>query len=186
MTDGEIIQSIRIGGSSQEKSLHFLFSRYQGWVKGASLKHKLSEDEALDAFSDAILALRKQVLLDKFRGESKLSTYLHAIFSRRCIDYLRKKSTYRVITAEKLPEMKDQSLDVEQSLIVGERFDQLVEYIDQLGEPCKQILMDRYFWGFEDMEEIAARAGVKNANTAGSMRYRCMQKLMKLLKGKQI
>lgn len=186
MTDGEIIQSIRNGGSRQEKSLHLLFSRHQGWVRGAMHKHQLSEDEALDAFSDAILALRKQVLLDRFRGESKLSTYLHSIFNRRCIDCIRKKSTNRIIAAEKLPDLSDKSPDIEQLLITGERFDTLIAYIDQLGDPCKQILMDRYFWGYEDMKEIAERAGVKNANTAGSLRYRCMEKLMKLLKGKKI
>lgn len=186
MTDGEIIQSIRRGGVGQEQSLHLLFSRHQTWVKAAVSKHKLTEDEALDAFSDAILALRKQVLLNKFRGESKLSTYLHSIFSRRCIDSLRKKSTNKVIASEYLPEMADSVPGVEQTLITGERFAELLSYIEQLGEPCKQILMDRYFWGYEDMAEIAKRAGVKNANTAGSLRYRCMEKLMKLLKGKKI
>lgn len=186
MTDGEIIQSIRHGGSGQEQSLHLLFSRHQVWVKVAISKHKLSEDEALDAFSDAILALRKQVLLDKFRGESKLSTYLHSIFSRRCIDCIRKKSTNKVIASEYLPDMPDSVPGVEQTIITGERFTHLLHYIEQLGEPCKQILMDRYFWGYEDMAEIAKRAGVKNANTAGSLRYRCMEKLMKLLNGKKI
>ncbi|MEL6673862.1 MAG: sigma-70 family RNA polymerase sigma factor [Bacteroidota bacterium] len=182
MKDGQIIQSIQAGGQQQEQALHFLFDRYQGWIKGAMRKHRLGEEEALDAFSDAILALRKQVVGQKFRGESKLSTYLHTIFQRRCIDLIRKKATHQeTVGLDQLAEVSEKSLSVEESLIVGERFDTLMAVMDQLGNPCKQILVDRYFWGYDDMAEIARRAGVKNANTAGSLRYRCMEKLMKLL-----
>ncbi len=183
MTDKELITHIQSGGRAGEKAVQGLFDRHKGMVAKARFEHKLTEEEALDAFTDAVLALRKQVIEGAFHGESKVSTYLYAIFYRKCVDQLRKKATYLPESGATSPEATDSHLQPDQSLQVKEEFARLMAFMEQLGEQCRSILMYRYYYGYEDMEEIARLTGAKNANTAGSLRYRCMQQLMKIIQG---
>ena len=182
MKDNDIISGIKQGGSQAEAVINYLFDKNRGLVGSAIKKHQLTEEEALDAYSDAILGLRKQILADKFRGESKLSTYLYTIFQRRCVDSIRKKATHRIHTAPEYPDVADDGQNMERDMITQEMFDKLMGYMNKLGEACRKVLMYRYYWGYEDMGKIAELAGIKNANTAGSLRYRCMKQLMKMIK----
>ena len=181
MTEEEIIQGIKTGGRPQERSMQELFQAHKGLVGHGMGKYGLSEDAAIDAFSDSILALRRAVLNDKFRGDSKLSTFLYTIFSRRCVDQLRKKATHGVTPVSEYPDVPDLEPGIERKLFTQEAFERLMGFMQKLGENCRQVLMYRYYWGYEDMSEIAELIGVKNANTAGSLRHRCMKQLMKII-----
>lgn len=180
MTDTEIIQGILAGGREQERCMDHLFQAHKGMVGHGMSKYSITEEASLDAFSDTLLAVRRAVLGEKFRGESKLSTFMFTIFSRRCVDQTRKKTTHGM--SEPLGDAtREMGVEpsIERKLFTQEAYDRLMGYMQQLGEVCQQILMYRYYWGYEDMNEIATLVGVKNANTAGSLRHRCMKQLMK-------
>ncbi|MEM7368782.1 MAG: sigma-70 family RNA polymerase sigma factor [Bacteroidota bacterium] len=183
MNDLEILQFIREGGIPQERVFTYLYQTYHDWIRLAKMRHQLSEEEATDAYSDAILALQKQVKAGEFQGKSKLSTYLNSIFHRKCIDQIRRKQKKSTIPLSEMKEdMGDVVHNIEQQMIISELFAYVIRQIDHLGTVCRQVLLDKYYWGYEDMAEIALRAGIKNANTAGSIRYRGMQQLMRRLK----
>ncbi|MEO0468945.1 MAG: sigma-70 family RNA polymerase sigma factor [Bacteroidota bacterium] len=181
MNDAELIEGIQAGGSRQESCLNLLFDKHRGLVGTGITKYRLSEEDAIDAFSDAILALRKQIMEGKFRGDSKVSTYLYTIFSRRCVDRVRKAATNKVLTSPEYPDVGDPDPGIEKQLITQEAFEHLMGFMDQLGEVCRNILMYRYYYGYDDMAEIARLVGAKNANTAGSLRHRCMKQLLKII-----
>ena len=90
MSENEIVSQIKTGGAAAESAIRFLFKKHQGFMRDAQKRHQLSEEEVLDAYTDALLALRKQILTEQFRGESKVSTYFYPIFQRRCVDRIRK------------------------------------------------------------------------------------------------
>ena len=180
MTEAECILELQAGGRRREAGADAIFRQYKGLIKHALKKHKLSEEEAFDAYSDTVLAIVKQVSAGDFKGESKLSTYLNTIFFRRCVDQVRKKATNPVMRDE-MPEMEDYSPNAEAVSITTEAMEQLKTYMMGLSDNCRQVLMLRYYWGYEDMEEIAEKIGVKNANTAGSLRHRCMKQLMGII-----
>lgn len=180
MTDKDFISQVLQGGQPQEKAIQTLFQTHQHWVNRGVKRYKLTEEYALDAYTDAVLALRKQVLAGKFNGESKITTYLYTIFSRRCVDQVRKNTTQPVneLLAESI---QDSRPDPSDQLITSEKIDYLKRMMDQLSDQCRQILLYRYYYGYEDMEEIAELLGIKNANTAGSLRYRCMKRLLAII-----
>ena len=182
MTDQEIISALQAGGARQEACLNYLFDQHKGLVGSAISRHQISEEEALDAYADAIIGFRKQVMLGKFRGESKISTYFYTIYFRRCVDLIRRRATHQISQVEEYPEVEDETVNTEADLITREAFNQVMEYMEKLGEVCRKILMYRYYYGYEDMEEIARLVEVKNANTAGSLRYRCLKQLMRIIK----
>ncbi|MCI4669010.1 MAG: sigma-70 family RNA polymerase sigma factor [Bacteroidia bacterium] len=181
MQDEVFIKQLIAGGGKAEKAIQTFFKLHKGMIGKAIKQHQLSEEECLDAYTDAIISLRRQVIEGVFRGESKISTYFYTIFYRRCVDLIRKKSTQKERLTEEYPDLADDKPIASDRMQIQEAFEGLMQYMEQLSQQCKDILMYRYYWGYEDMAEIASKLGIKNANTAGSLRYRCMQRLMNLL-----
>jgi RNA polymerase sigma factor (sigma-70 family) len=177
MNEHEIIQNILQGGTHMEKCLETFYKENARFVPVMKKKYGLTLEESVDAYADAIIDFKQQVRNQQFRQMSKCSTYLYSIFNNKCIDILRKKTTYTIIND--LPEnLKDQSPDIVQTLTMKVEKTYLDNLMDMLGSRCRDILMD---WndGYS-MDEIAARNGLLNENVARSKRYTCMQQLLVL------
>ena len=153
---------------------------YIHYVPTVMKKVNIPKEEALDAFIDAILDLTEQVATGKFKGEGKLSSYLYKIFFYKSIDLFRKNTTDKLDYLEVLPEPSDPGPSADSKLEIREAETQLHRYLDRLGEPCKQILIDWGFWGY-NMTEIAARAGMENSVQAKDRKYRCLKELRKMM-----
>lgn len=181
-SDQAYLQAIKAGGRQQEQAVRALFDQHYGMIVRLRQRYGLKESEAVDVYTDGLVAFRKAVLNDHFRGDSKLSTYLFAILQHKAVDQLRKKSTHTTTVAlEEARLLEDPLPPADHQLVTQERFEELMQYFDQLGDTCRKVLLDRYYWGYTDMKEIAERHGIKNANTAGSLRHRCLKQLMKLV-----
>lgn len=184
-TDTELIEGIKAGGRTQEACIKLIYKQHLGFVHAGLQKYNLSKDELLDAYTDAVIALKTHVSKGVFRGESKVSTYLFQIFSNRCVDVIRKKTTQRrgdgyEFTYELPFHLRDRTSDIARILNIRESFDQLMGYIRQLGETCQRVLIDKGYWGYKDAE-IAVRAGLSNEKVVRSKRHTCMKQLMKIL-----
>jgi RNA polymerase sigma factor (sigma-70 family) len=165
MNDNEIIQEILRGGSHMEKCLESFYKENIRFIPVMGKKYGLPHEAAADAYTDAIIDFKEQVRNRQFRQKSKCSTYLYRIFNNKCIDILRKKTTYTL--TNDLPEnMKDQSPDIVQMLTMTVEKKYLDDLMALLGSKCREILMD---WndGYS-MDEIAERNALLNANVARS------------------
>jgi len=142
--------------------------------------HKLTKDQALDAYSDAILSLRDNILKNRFKGESALTTYFISIFNRKCIDIIRKNTTNLIYENELPIHLKDNEAGIDDKLTVMVNLERLKKLLSELSEICQSVLMD---WndGYS-MDEIAERNELLNAHTARSKRYNCFQQLMEMVK----
>jgi RNA polymerase sigma-70 factor (ECF subfamily) len=180
MTDNSLIESLLQGGQAMENGVKYLYSRHFGFVRKAQFKYGLGEDDAVDAFTDAIIYLRKNVLQNKFRGESSVSTYLFRIFSNKCIDILRKSQTNPVTIEIEGQVIEDIDPNPSLSLVKKENLEQLTTAMSHISESCRSVLTD---WndGYS-MEEIAKRNKLLNEHTARSKRYNCFKELMKFVK----
>jgi RNA polymerase sigma-70 factor (ECF subfamily) len=177
MNDNEIIQKINQGGSQMEKCLEAFYRENIRFIGVMEKKYSLAREAVTDAYTDAIIDFKEQVKNHMFRQKSKCSTYLYSIFSNKCIDILRKKTTHTVIND--LPEnIRDHSPDIVQMLTMTVEKKYLDDLMAMLGSRCRDILMD---WndGYS-MDEIAERNELLNANVARSKRYTCLQQLLTL------
>ncbi len=179
-SDDKIIEAFSAGGASKEKAVNHVMSDFIHYLPKVAKKTGLSRDEALDVFTDAIMALIDQTTSTQFKGESKLSTYFYKIFYFKCVDLFRKNTTNKIDYREELPETSDTSPLAEKEIEINEEINQLYKYLNQIGEPCKQILLDWGFWGY-NMKEIAERAGLEGSTQAKDRKYKCLQKLRKLI-----
>jgi RNA polymerase sigma factor (sigma-70 family) len=179
--DEEIIEGIRAGGRKQEKSIRLLYETYFHLTFSARQKYpQLREDELISAYNSAILAIRKQVVEGRFRGDSSLWTFLNTIFFRACVDILRKLPTNLIENAPELPEQESGNPNALQQVMEKEDFEHLISTLNQLGDPCRQIILDSEYHGYAS-EEIAQRIGFSNAKSVNSKKYNCLKRLRKMI-----
>jgi RNA polymerase sigma factor (sigma-70 family) len=177
----ELLAGLRAGGARQERWLHKIYDRHYGLVDFALKKHKVSPDQARDAYADAIIELRKKVLDGTFRGESGYFTYLYKIFLNKIFNTLQKNQTKIGDWVYDLPlHLRDRQRDIQTVLEEEEQFAALMQWFEKLGPQCQNILMDSVYWGYK-AEEIAARHQFKDAASARSRKFYCLKKLKALL-----
>jgi RNA polymerase sigma factor (sigma-70 family) len=182
MTDQQFIDEILTGGGIMQKTVDWFYHDNFNLVYQTVGAHKLSKDEALDAYSDAVTAFVENIRSKKFRGDSKCRTYFVRIFNNKCIDIIRKNTTNRVDkNTIFLDDLKTEQMyrAVDEDQNIG-----FTEFFTQLSEVCREVLMD---WsdGYS-MDEIADRNGLKNAHTARSKRYNCFRQLLTILQRNSI
>lgn len=121
--------------------------------------------------------LRQDVLLniwtglEKFKGESKLSTWIYRVCFNTCITYQRKnKQRKKEVPLSTVLEMEDKPFDME-------KYQEMHRLIGCLGSDEKSIIL---MWLDENSyEEIAEVIGIKR-NTVATRLKRIKEKLVKL------
>ena len=175
------IDSFIAGGRQREAATEAFMRQYIGYARKLRLKFKLDEDQALDIYTDGIIALILRVEQGQFKGDSSLATYFYRICYNKCVDLLRKQPTNTTEYEGQQPiAALDQKPEIE-NWYDKFRFDDLSSVISGLGEPCAQILMDWGFWGYR-MDEIAERTGYESGDKVKKRKYKCLQQLRERIK----
>lgn len=183
-TDKEIIAGILKGGIVRQRYETRLYRRYMDFVRSRPRKYKISNEEAQDAYTEAFLGVINQIVSGNFRQESTIKTFFSRIFRNKCVDQHRKNTTVKITWLDEFPELPDASKDFLRRLMGKEELHQVSQYLNELGERCKEMLSfsgQGYSPG-----EIAEKMGFKTPRSASSQRYKCLEKLKKLIKGKEI
>ncbi len=181
LSDEHLTAEIRAGGNRQEQAIKRLYEQHFHIVReGRKNFSKLDDDDLISAYDNAVIALRKQILNNVFRGDRSLYTCLHRIFNNRCIDILRSKSSNPVQLMEDVPDTTDESQDLLNRWADEEQVEKLKRKLLQLGKVCQQVLMYSEYLGYNAVE-IADTIGFKNANSVNSKKHACLQKLRELM-----
>jgi len=187
MTDQDIITAIRSGGQFLEQASRRLLNDHIGIMNDIRGKLNLSISDSKDLYADALSALLWNIRTGKYKGESKLSTYLYRIFYNKSVDHIRHLTTNKNVPTSEMSESIEFQThqNDERRWISSIDASHMKEQINVLGSPCKGIIMDWAFWGY-GMKEIAERNGLESADKAKKNKYTCLQKLRKLLKSKNL
>jgi len=180
----ELIDSIEQNGRERKKGEERLFTRYAYFIKEAIHKYSLTEEEAFDVYSDAILSAIEKISNGSFQRRSSLKTWVYQIFHNKYVDYIRKKSTNRssvhrtLSISDPLFEVADTSKTIIQELMDKTDWRLLREKLNQIGDNCRQMLL---FWadGYSD-KEIALAMEYKTSDVVKTSRLRCLEKLKQL------
>ncbi|GAB4024285.1 RNA polymerase sigma factor [Spirosoma koreense] len=183
LSDAELIAGIRAGGAKRRFSENKLYEKYRYLIADGTHKHRLTEEECASAFSDTIMSIIDHIVSGQFEGRSELKTYLYQIFSNKCVDAIRKKTTNRgkvhdaASLDDSLMQLPDESRSIVESLIAQSYIERLRQYLNELGDKCRDMIM----WGGEGYsdEEIAQMMGYNSAAVAKTSRLRCLERLRK-------
>lgn len=182
--DSSIIGGIRTGGPQRRSYENHLYAKYTYLIRDGVRKHRLSEDDCSMAYSDAVLTVIEHLASGRFEGRSELKTYLHQIFSNKCVDLIRRNTTKKaqVHQPEQLTEalnlLPDEARSVIQEIMQKQDMDLLHQRLTEVGDKCRRIL---WAWGegYKD-EEIAVQLDYQSAAVAKTSRRRCLEKLRDL------
>jgi len=185
-SDAEILAGLKRSGSERISSQTHLYEQYFGMVWKALDKHVIEKEEALSAYSDAIMDVIGAVEQGAFRGESPIGIYLYRVYTNKIIDAIRRQRTRkeemrRQVERELPLHLKSPLPNPEQALTKQDAFLDMVARFTDLGTHCKEILIDTEYYGYS-AKETAERVGLKNANTLRQTKIKCMRRLRELLK----
>ena len=169
MNEKEIFARVCKG---DEKALELLYQKYYRMMTQMVIKNSGTEQEAKDIYQEALVVFWQKAVSGNLVLTSKISTYLYSICQnlwRKELDRKRRLSSEEKDSSE-LPQHDKH-----------ERARLINECINQLGDTCKKVLTYYYFDGMS-MQDIADKLGFANTNTAKTKKYKCKQKLDKLVK----
>ncbi|WP_080057794.1 RNA polymerase sigma factor [Spirosoma aerolatum] len=181
LADAEIIEGLLAGGVTRLTAENRLYGKYLFLIRDGVRKHQLSDDDCATIYADTILAAIEQISSGRFEGRSELRTYLYQIFTNKCVDFIRKKTTNRqsvhqaISLDDSLMQLPDSARSVVQKLIDQSDWERLLQQLRSLGEKCYQMLL-AWGEGYSD-EEIAQQMSYHTASVAKTSRLRCLERL---------
>ncbi|MEM9830927.1 MAG: sigma-70 family RNA polymerase sigma factor [Bacteroidota bacterium] len=144
----------------------------------AQKNFRCSEEVAKDSYQVAFFIFYDNISTGKVTHlTSSIKTYLFGIGKHKLFEQNRKEVRY-------CQEIKEELLGYDQPenpyLEQEEKFQQLEKGLEQLGSPCREIIEMKYYEK-RSVEYIADKLGYKNIASAKNQKYKCMQRLKKLL-----
>lgn len=180
--DSSLLAGLRTNGSNRQRLENQLYDRYAYFIREAARTHRLPDDDCATAYADTVLAVIGHIQTGRFAERSGLKTYLHKIFSNKCVDLIRKNTTNResvhygtVSLDELLHDLPGDVKSAVQQLIQGQDMEQLHQHLSTLGDKCRAMLLA---WGEGQTDtEIAQHLQYNSAGVAKTSRLRCLEKL---------
>jgi len=172
-SDPEIITEIRKGNKDV---LVYLYRENYPIIRSYIQKNSGKSEDIEDVLQEAIVVVWQNVMKPEFELTSKLNTFLYAIAKNTWLKHLNKNKRQEPIADKhvQIHVTKESSMESMDSRIV-------VEYMQKLGDTCRDLLHLFYFDGL-DMTEIAERLGFNNSDTAKAKKYQCFKKLEVMVK----
>ena len=159
-----------------------LVDRYKGIVFSLSLKMLQNREEAEEAAQDTFIKIYKS--LNRFKGDSKFSTWAYKITYNNCLDRLKKQKRNRPIVAiTEFTEHEVKSLmNVLDAIEESERKQVIQECLNLL--PAEEsFLLALYYFNENSVKEISEIMRI-NENNVKIKLFRSRKKLAAILKTK--
>ena len=178
LSDDQIISGLK--GTDLAVPVKVLYDMfYKDIVEFVQIKGGFEEDGA-DIFQEAIVILVDEIREGKFRGESKIKTFLYGIARNLWLMELRtrerrKKREENYMYAEPL---------VEEAKIPEKEINGLEILFSQVGDICKKILVGFYYEN-KSMKMLLKDFYFKNEQVLRNRKNLCMKKLKDLLGSNQ-
>jgi len=169
----------QLRGPDIEGPVRLLYDQYFESVIAQICQNGGSREDGADIFQEAVLVLIEKVKTGQFRGDSSLKTFLSAIARNLWLHELRtrfrrnKRENVYMTGEEKTEEVRDLYADNQAS-------DQLLKILDQVGNPCKQILTG-FYYEEKSMKELLTEFDYENEQVLRNRKSRCMKKLKEMI-----
>lgn len=181
ISDQQLIDLLHKSGRQESKAIQYLLDDNRKKITTHILKNKGDEQDASSILVEGVTHLVFNVRKEKFRGESKLGTYLFAICNGLWLKELKKRKRFSDFDTE---ENKHEDLIDEITPLHHFNSEQLQEEVnlllERLGNACKRVL--RLWASHFSMTEISVQLGYKNSQIAMNKKNRCMNKLKEVAK----
>ncbi len=168
--DATLVRQI---GQGEDRALTYVYHQHWPMILRLIQLNSGTEEEAKDIYQDTIIHIYEKIKEGNFALTCQLKTYVYAVCRKKWLNRLRGNHFVRDSedVLEDLPEIIDEEAVLPEPA-------QLQNGIEQLGEPCRSLLV--YFY-YEKMslEQIASHMQYASPNVAKQQKFRCIERLKK-------
>ncbi len=157
-----------------------LVDEYKSLVFTLALRMLKHREDAEEVSQDTFVKVYKS--LHKFKGESKLSTWIYKVTYNTCLDRLkRNKHKFNEVTIDAFTEKDVKTIhNAFDALVANEREEAVKKCIDQLPHD-DSFLLTLFYFEDQSLEDISNIIGVKTNNVKVKL-HRSRKKLAVILK----
>ena len=157
-----------------------LVDRYKDLVYTLAMRMMKNREEAEEVAQDAFIKTYKS--LDKFKGESKFSTWIYRVAYNTCLDRLKKnKRTQNTVTIDEYTEHQVKTIDNALDKIEASEKKEAIQQCIELLPSDDSFLLTLYYFEELSLEEIGKIVGLKPNNVKVKL-FRSRKKLATILK----
>lgn len=175
MSEEQLLLNLK---QSDKDSLKMIYLKHRVAFLNFGRKFKVSEDDVLDVYQDAIIAFQEKAIQGKLDNLScSLQTFLFGIGKYMLFEKVRKNNK----TVLDFPlEKEDYNYRIISDSYINEDTSDfqilLQKAFTNLGKKCKEVLRLFYYRGFT-IEEISDKLNYKDKNVVKSQKSRCIKQL---------
>ena len=159
--------------SNREKTLEKIYVRAYPMVLHYVTKHQGTPEDAQDILQDAIIIFYEKIMHEQFHLTASVTTYLMSICKNLWHQELAKQQRLaQKLLKDKGPEWEEVTCEPETPKL------QLLHFVHQLGEKCRDILVAFYYFK-RTMPAIAEEHQYRNVHTATVQKFKCLERLRK-------
>lgn len=176
----EKIEWIAHIANNEEQAIHDIYSNFQkpfvAWVISQS---KCSEVQAYDMFQNAVYILYNNIYSNKIQSLENMRSYLFSIGRNKLLERYREKKKMPLDSIDNF-DLADLNKADDTEEEKHKKLKQVYNALDILGDPCKTLIISFYLRNLS-LDEIAVEMNYKNRDTAKTKKFKCMQRLRKIL-----
>lgn len=177
--DLAILESLSTKGM---EGIGALYEKYRDEFVNFARRYRAEENDILDAYQDAIIALYENTLAGKTKElKSSVKTYLFSIGKYILINKLKKKQT--IVSDEQVELEEGIENNIEEQINLNYQQKQLLGALNDLGDPCRKLLLLFYYQRYT-IEAIMYEMSYQNENTVKASKSRCMKQLKAIVQQK--
>ena len=180
MSDSEIIDCIKRRDESWVKP--FYRSTRTDFIKWIASKFSINSEDVIEIFQATMVIFYENIRTGKYvEMNSSLKTYFFAVGRNKALEYLSRKkkegnfSLRDYVIHENTWEDEPDTKNENERVIL-----KTAEILKRIGKPCYPIIR-MFYYENKKWIEIAKELGYKTENSAKNMKYKCLQKIRKLL-----
>ena len=182
MTTDSNEQSLLKGLAGNDRNaIETIYRTHYSMIQTLVINNSGTSDDARDIFQEAIIVLYEKAKTGSFELHAQLKTYIYAVCRRLWLKKLAFNQRFSGDLAN-APETIAIEEDIELYEHRTQDFELMEQALQNLGEPCKELL-ESYYIRKKNMSEIAKEFGYTNADNAKNQKYKCLMRLKKIFFG---
>jgi RNA polymerase sigma factor (sigma-70 family) len=160
--------------------LHNFYSEVFPKVAWLILRNNGRMDDAKDILQDAMVILIEKYTWDKLDLYCSVKTYIYSICRNLWYENLRKQKKEASFTD--LEQYERVKIPIDYYEEQPELIEQVSRAMESLNDSCKKLL-ELYYFGNHSWKEIASYLGYRNAASARNQKYKCLERIRKMVNG---
>ena len=175
--DNIIINQILAGDAN---AFTILVDRYKDLVFTLAMRMLQNREEAEEVSQDTFLKVYRS--LNKFKGDSKFSTWIYKVAYNSCLDQIKKNRKHQNnVEINEFTQYQIKTIDNAFDVLVEEERNQIIQDCMNLLPSEDSFLLTLYYFEEQSLEEIANIVGL-TANNVKVKLFRSRKKLASILK----